>query len=743
MTNIIFPRQYPVMKFITKSLRPLGLFLIFFFAIFCIFGSLFMRDIDDSSVFSKFMDYTISFESRFYDSRMRKQLDPKFKSPDIVLVKIDDYSLQKIGTWPIPRQVHADMLNKLKHFGTKVVALDVMYPEKSPVCGEISPDVALAQALKDFQTDGRRVFMAYTLASSEDESLPEAPVEMLNDTVLTRSSGDVNMYPEKIAKYTFPIQEFVETEVGLASISMSEDRDGIFRHSQLVINVDTIYYGSLGFNAYEAYVDKKVEVKVLKTGTGEIEINNKTLELSQRGETNVRFIGGVSAFPEVSLYDLLIAKDDDEKLRKTLEGKMVFVGSTALGAHDLRPSPIDPKMPGVLIHMNVAHMLLNQYFYQSSNESVKISLYFLLGGMLIFLLIQRLGNAFLDAIMLIIIMAACYYADQYYFLPQGYELKLFYFFFCFIASYSWNTFLLFYEASKEKKQIKGTFARYVAPTIVDEMLKDPDKLQVGGTKKDITCLFSDVRDFTSISEKMSATELAQSLNMYMGKMTDIVFDTKGTLDKYIGDAIVAFWGAPLEVGNHAQHAVEGAIQMMNLLPSINEEFKRLGRPEFKVGIGLNSGECAVGNMGSDRIFSYTALGDNMNLGARLESLCKHYGAQILISEFTLARLDLTNIQIRPIDKAKVKGKTLPVAIFEVLHNEHPMKKDPEALQFYLTAFGLFQKRAFKEALDIFTQLYKTNEEDKPTKRMKELCQKYVDHPELAGDDFEITTMTEK
>ena len=229
------------------------------------------------------------------------------------------------------------------------------------------------------------------------------------------------------------------------------------------------------------------------------------------------------------------------------------------------------------------------------------------------------------------------------------------------------------------------------------MLKDPEKLKVGGAKMDITCLFSDVRDFTSISEGLSATELSHSLNMYMGRMTDIVFDTKGTLDKYIGDAIVAFWGAPLEIGNHAQFAVEGAIQMMEALPAINEEFKKLNRPEFKVGIGLNSGECSVGNMGSDRIFSYTALGDNMNLGARLESLCKHYGAQILISEYTLARIDTTKIKYRPIDKVIVKGKTTPVQIYEVLHAYHYLTKDPEAFSFYMTAYSLFMKKQFQEA----------------------------------------------
>lgn len=719
------------------------MFLIFIFATCCIFGSIFVRDIDSSTLFSKFLDYTVSFENRFYDFRMREGLNPNFKSKDIVLVKIDDYSLEKIGMWPIPRTIHAKMIDRLHMFGTKVIALDIMFPEKSPAIGEISPDTVLADSIRSFQVGGGRVFLAYTLASPGEETLPEVPLEMLNDAVLTRNVPEADFVPKKIGRYTFPIDELIATEVGLGNISISEDPDGIFRQYQLVANIDTIYYGSLSFNAFEAYTGTKNTIKISADGTGELEIDGKKMELSRRGETKVRYVGAEEQFPEISLYDLIRAPDSDPKMRELLAGKMVFVGSTALGAHDLRPSPIDPKMPGVYAHINMAHMLLHRYFYQSSNDSVKYSLLILFLGMVVFLFVQRFGNPFLDAGVVVSMIVAAYFADKYHFLSEGYELKLFYCFFCFIACYTWNTFLKFYEANKEKKQIRGTFARYVAPTIVDEMLKDPQKLQVGGSKMDITCLFSDVRDFTSISEGLTATELAHSLNLYMGKMTDIVFDTKGTLDKYIGDAIVAIWGAPLPIGNHAQYAVEGAIKMMEVLPSINEDFRRLGRPEFKVGIGLNSGECSVGNMGSDRIFSYTALGDNMNLGARLESLCKHYGAQILISDFTLERLDLTYIKIRPIDKVIVKGKSIPVGIHEVLHAHHFMTKDPESLQFYLEAYKLFQQRDFTRAKTIFEQILMAHEDDKPSKRLKELCQKYIDHPEQVSDLFDVTKMTEK
>lgn len=731
-------------KLITKPLRPLGLFLIFIFSALSIIWSLMLRDLDSSKLLGKIADYTVSFDNRFYDFRMKEAMDPKFVSENITIVNIDDYSLQKIGSWPIPRTVHAQMIRKLKHFGATVVGLDIMFPEKAPVCGETSPDDDLAQAISEFQAQGQKIFVGYTVTSdAHEEVFTEAPAELMNDMVDVQTSSDANLLPKKVARYTFPNQTLADSGVGLAFINNEEDNDGIFRHYQLVANVDTLYYGSLGYNVYSAFADKKPVIKINPDGSGIAEVGNSKMEISNRGEVKIRYMGGKENFYQIPLYDLLEAKEDDQKVRSLLEGKMVFVGSTATGAHDLRPSPLDPKMPGVFAHINIAEMMQKQFFYKPSDESVKISLVILVLGIMFLLLAQRLASATADLVTVVALIAGVYYLDRIHFLPQGYELKLFYCFFCFLASYSWNTFLNFMEASKEKKQIKGTFARYVAPTIVDEMLQDPEKLVVGGFRRDITCLFSDVRDFTSISEGLSATELAHSLNIYMGKMTDIVFDTKGTLDKYIGDAIVAFWGAPLEIGNHAQFAVEGAITMMETLPAINEEFRKLGRPEFKVGIGLNSGECNVGNMGSDRIFSYTALGDNMNLGARLESLCKHYGAQILISEYTLARLDTTNIKYRPIDRVIVKGKTTPVAIFEVLHKFHDFSNDAVSFAAFSEAHALFLKREFKQAYELFHTLSEKYPEDKPSKRFKEICLRFTQNPELALDNFDVTKMTEK
>jgi adenylate cyclase len=724
-------------------MRAIGVFLLFSYSVTSLFFGLIVKDFDPSSLLGKVADYSVSFDNKFYDFRMKRHLDPKFMSKDITIINIDDYSLQKIGSWPLPRTIHAQMIRKLNHFGAKVIGLDIIFPEKSPVCGVSSPDKDFAKAIEEFQSSGNRIYMAYTMTDNFEDAYPEAPLEIFDDIVDSQSSSSANMSEMRVSRYTFPTKALLESKVGLGYINNNNDSDGIFRHYPLVANNETIYYGSLAYNVYNAFVAQKPKVRISNDGTGIASVNGKEMEMNNRGEVKIRYKGGAENFSSVSLFDLINAKNDDPIIRKKIQDKMIFVGSTALGAHDLRPTPLDSKMPGVYAHANIAEMLNDQYFYQKSEDSVRYSLIILLVVMILVLLFQRLGNPILDVLGIVSTILGIHFLDEYYFLPKGYELKLFYCYFCFIATYSWITFVNFMEANREKKQIKGTFARYVAPTIVDEMLKDPDKLHVGGFKRDITCLFSDVRDFTSISEGLSAAELAHSLNMYMGKMTDIVFDTKGTLDKYIGDAIVAFWGAPLEIGNHAQFAVEGAIKMMEKLPEINAEFRKLGRPEFKVGIGLNSGECNVGNMGSDRIFSYTALGDNMNLGARLEGLCKYYGTNILISEYTLARIDQEKIKIRPIDKVIVKGKTTPVSIYEVLHKWHPLTLDPEAHSFYMAAWNMFHKKQFSGAAEICDQILVGIENDVPTKRLRDLCKKYVNDASLVHDDFDITKMTEK
>lgn len=696
------------------------------------------------------MGFTKFFEDKFYDLRVSAQLNPTWTDPDITIVTIDDKTLSKLGTWPIPRSNHARLIRRFQHFGAKVVALDILFPENSQ---DLKQDQDFVDAMVDYRKAGGELILAYSLTKTDPQDVPpEKGGDALTPTpdFVYNQSGSLQLNqpttPFWVSRYTVPTDSILATEAIMGHIDSEEDPDGVFRNYRIIANIiddtrESVYVSSMGLAMAEAFSGERAQVFTSDTGAALLTFKGKESKLDQLGEIKIRYSANRRNYREISYYDLLNAKDDDANVRALLEGRLVMVGSVAIGAHDFRNSPIDPKMAGMYAHTNIAHMLLHGFTYQPSDTSFTISIGLMALGFFILLLVQRRGNAILDIVVLGLIVASVIVADSRLFFPQGYELRLFYCLLCFFLTYSWTTFVNFWRAAKEKKQIKGTFARYVSPAIVNEMLDNPEKLKVGGEKRDITCLFSDVRDFTSISEGLTAQELSGALNQYMGRMTDIVFETKGTLDKYIGDAIVAFWGAPLDLEDHPIHAVTGAIKMMEALPAVNADFKARGLPEFKVGIGLNSGECSVGNMGSDKIFSYTALGDNMNLGARLEGLCKYYGAQILISEYTYARLPKDQFRARALDKVKVKGKTHPVQIFEVIHGVHPLHADPHSFHAYVRAYELFGQRDFAGARALLEEVLIKHPEDKPAVRLMKLSQKWLN--EAVPEDFDVTTMTEK
>lgn len=717
---------------ITKIIRILGIMFILGFCAASIFFSLAEREIEDPAL-RKLLSYPSFFEDRFYDIRMMKTLDEDKVDDRLVLAAIDDESLTRVGRWPWTRTEWVKVIQKIQHFGAKIIAFDVFFSEPEKACNAASPDIALAQAIKDFQTrPGFKIILPYSLINYPNEqSYKEIPDTLYNFIMDTKQAEGINLSPKFVSGAVFPIPILANTEAPLGHIEADTDADGIFRHYPVLANVDTLYFPSFSLLAYQIYTGDNTVLEMLSIGDATLKLNTGKLKLNYKGEAKVRWLGDSTHFPQASIYDILQADKNDENFHKLFKDKIVFVGSTAFGAHDLRHTPVDPMLPGIYFHMNMVHMLLEGKFFKPKEESTMISWAMLLGATLIMILIQIWGHSLLDLFTVVTITLSLYLVDTYYLLPMGHEIKLFFCLFSVVACYSWTTFLNFYLTSKEKKKIRGTFSRYVAPAIVDQMLDNPDKLKVGGEKKHITVFFSDVRDFTSISEQLTPEQLSTSLNHYMGIMTDLLFENYGTLDKYIGDAIVAYWGAPIEVENHAYHAVKTSIKMIEILPEVNKKFKELNFPVFKHGIGLNTGECSVGNMGSDKIFSYTALGDSMNLGARLESLCKFYGVQLNVSEYTLDAIpeDLKKeFTWRTLDKVRVKGKVEPVTMYEVFHSFHPFKQDPDALKKYQLAWGCYQSKRFQEAVDILTPLVEKYPEDKSCKRVKEICQNFIENP---------------
>ncbi|TNF03781.1 MAG: CHASE2 domain-containing protein [Deltaproteobacteria bacterium] len=716
---------------ISKIIQYTGIAIIVMFSAISIFFSLAQREIEDPQI-QKIMAYTSFFEDRFYDMRMKMTLDKGKVDDRIVLASIDDNSLTQIGRWPWSRTIWKDVIGKMQHYGAKVIAFDVFFSEPEKACNAESPDIVMARSLSDFQTvPGNKVIIPYSLTDFKQDGYPEVPDVLYNFIMDTKQAPEMNLKAKWVGKNVFPIEEIASTEVALGHIGVEEDPDGIFRHYPVVANVETLYFPSFALMAYQLYTGDSPVLEMLTIGEHKLKMKSGTLSLNFKGEAKVRWFGARNNFPEVSIYNILQAKPDDKEMHKKLNGKIVMVGSTAFAAHDLRHTPVDPMLPGIYFHMNMTHMLLDGLFYVPEADSTLYSWILLLSGTLIIIIVMMFGNAILDLFMVNAIAIGFFLLDTYVLLPKGYEIKLFFAIFSPVACYSWSTFLHFYLASKEKKYIKGTFSRFVAPAIVDQMLANPDKVKVGGEKKNITVFFSDVRDFTSISEKLTPEQLSTCLNQYMGVMTDILFENYGTLDKYIGDAIVAYWGAPLDVENHAYHAVQAALKMIDALPEVNRKFEEQGFPLFEHGIGLNTGDCSVGNMGSDKIFSYTALGDNMNLGARAEALCKYYGVQLNITEYTKDAIPpelQKEFKFRILDKVRVKGKEIPVTLWEVLDRAHCLYEDQEGFEAYMEAFQSYQNQEFERGARLLKPLVEKYPHDKSCKRVLEFCEGFIKMP---------------
>lgn len=729
-----------------RIIQYVGIVFIVLFSAASIFLSIYERDfISGQAEPSLLYTYASFFEDRFYDIRMKLTLKKHQVDHRQVLLEIDDESLNKIGRWPWSRKEIAKIIRKLNSYQAKVISFDVFFSEPELACNAESPDIDLANSIKEFQsTDGNHVILPFSVESKQnnpfnaDLHFKEAPDSLYN--FMLNNKG-LNIQEYWAGKKVYPIQSLLDVEPSIAHIEANTDSDGVFRHYPLVANIDSMYFPSYALLTYLQATNKKISVEIPSPDSAYLIADNGKIYLNYSGETKVRWIGGMDKYPRISVWQLFQKKDNDPEMLKLLKGKIIHIGSTAFGAHDLRNTPVDQMLPGIIYHMNMVSMLFDGRYFLNEVDSAQISWIILFASTIVMVIVMLWGNPILDLVTVNLIVFGLFLFDSYILIPKGYNTRLFFGLFSVTSCYSWSTFLHFYQSNKEKAKIKGTFSRYLAPSIVNDLLKHPEKLKLGGEKKNITVFFSDVRDFTTISEKLTPEQLTHALNVYMTMMTDTLFEHKGTLDKYIGDAMVAYWGAPVELENHAYWAVKGAIQMIERLPPINEQFEKDGFPKLKHGIGLNTGECSVGNMGSNQIFSYTALGDNMNLGARLESLCKFYGVQLNISEYTLNAIptDLRKeFTYRTLDKVRVKGKEKAVTIYEVLHPSHPLYNAKDDLAAYEMAFSLYLEQKFAQACDVLKTLLEKWPEDPSFKRMLHICEDFVETPPAPGWDGTYT-----
>jgi class 3 adenylate cyclase len=420
------------------------------------------------------------------------------------------------------------------------------------------------------------------------------------------------------------------------------------------------------------------------------------------------------------------------RLKELIAGKICIIGETASLTPDLKHVPVGPAYPGVFFHSAVINQILTQQFIREAPHLVNVVVILALCVVVSMLVSRRsVFQASVFTLLLVIIFGGVVF---YLFSEKMVYLKAGFAPIGMVSCYVIMTAYRQLTEEREKRKIRTLFEHYNSPAMVEQMVQDPSRVRLGGEERQLTVFFSDIEGFTSISERMPPERLVAFLNRYLGAMTDIILESGGTLDKYEGDAIIAFWGAPLSLENHARSACLAAIDSQKKLAELRRAFSAEGLPEVRCRIGLSSGEMIVGNMGSSQRFDYTVMGDAVNLGQRLEVSNKLYGTQIMISQTTY-ELAKEAIDARELDLLKVKGKAKPVKVYELLGRKG---ETPEVARKMLPPFaeGLqrYREMRWDDAIDIFSEVLRLHPGDGPARALLERCRAFKNSP--PGDDWD-------
>lgn len=744
-----------------KIVRYTGTLLIILTCATSIYFALVERELNiQNEFYKKLLSYPSYFEDRLYDFRASLTRDDKIKDERMVLATIDDYSIQQIGRFPWTRTVWAELIDKLKGYGAKIIAFDVFFPEPERFCSDqSSPDEIFAKSIRGFQEiPGNKVIFGYsTVTHGAEHAFAEVPGDLFNYVLNTKEQAGGGLTNNKVSKSAFPIELLAGTEAGFGHIQATEDADGIYRHYHLLSNIDGIYFPSMALLAYQLYTGDDVVVEMLGLGDAKLKTNHGTVPLNTKGETKVRWLGDMTHFDYIKIHDLLQADPNDQKIKDLISGKIIFVASTAFGAHDLRHTPVDPMLPGVFFHMNMLNMLLDGRFHVSNETSSKISWGVLLIGTLLMVLIQLLNNAILDFFVVMILTIGIFLIDTFLLVPLGYEIKLFFSLFSIGATYSWNTLINFYFANRDKAFLKNAFGNYISPELIDIMHTSGESPKLGGDVGVLTAYFTDIQSFSTFSEKLNAESLVALLNEYLTPMTDILLERSGTLDKYEGDAIIAFFGAPMKLEDHATRGCVVACRMQRKLLELRKKWVSEGDkwPEIvhnmRMRIGINSGEIMTGNMGSASRMNYTMMGDPVNLAARLEEAAKQYGIFTHVSKQSKDLCD-DRFLWRELDTIRVVGKSEPVTTFELLEEkEFASDLEQKLVDKFHEGLALYKDQKWDEAIATFEQALELEWERWPDLKGKKTnpsevyidrCKQYKENP--PGEDWDgVYTLTSK
>ncbi|MBI2382936.1 MAG: adenylate/guanylate cyclase domain-containing protein [Gammaproteobacteria bacterium] len=671
-----------------------------------------------------------TLENFTYDARVLLTL-PNTVDPRIVIVDADEKSLAEVGQWPWPRDRFAQLLAILfDHYRVKAVGFDFTYPEpdgKSP--HRVLADLAQTEiaALPGFQDTVGAMGGRLDYDQQMADAIRGKPVvlgyyfipRLLKDAK-PRTGGICSPVLDRGAAGLYGV-EYLRPEGYYGNLQVLQDAtpycgffdnptlddDGVTRRAPLIQMFDGQVYPSLalalarlalgnpavGFEFDPPEARGALNLERLRVGPAAAAVD-------ARAAVMVPYRGPEGSFPYVSVADVLKQRVDAE----TLRGKLILLGTSAPGLKDLRVTPVAKAYSGVEVHANIISGLLDGRIKQKAPyyAGIETMLMFVIGLTLAlgFSRLSPLGSAGLTIALLVAVTGLSFWlwGDANFIMPLG--VPVVFTLLVFLGQLLYGYFI----ESRGKREISKLFGQYVPPELVEEMAGHPEHISMEGESREMTVLFSDVRNFTTISEKLDAKDLAAMMNAYLTKQTGVIQKYRGTIDKYIGDAIMAFWGAPLPDQDHARKGTLAAMAMVGAVRELDAEFEKRGWPRLNIGVGVNSGKMNVGNMGSEFRMAYTVMGDSVNLGSRLEGLTKEYGVPILVSQYTRDLLP-SDWAFREVDLVRVKGRHEPVAIYEPMGPKEQL--DPalrQDLARHRGAMKLYRAQKWDEAEQEFFNL---------------------------------------
>ncbi len=676
-----------------------------------------------------------------YDARLKAHRANTHLHPDIAVVLIDELSLVKmdplVGRWPWPRSVYASLLQYFEWGGAEAVVFDILFSQSQKgdddaLFAEVAAQTGIAwhalqfiQEVPDF--DGTAVVA------------PPLPDDMQRHA-LADAQGFVDG-PEN--RYELPLPVHRDAARGLGVVTLTPDTDSVHRRSHLFFTYQGQTYPTLSLAPVLAHL----QPQRIEHLDGHIRIDDLDLAVDAQEESLVNMVGQFDAWSISAIFSSYMALNEGDPEKATIlpdqfAGKIVFIGASAVGLEDVKTTPVSRRTPGVMIQASLASNLLSGEILRPAPAWLAPLTALLLSALtasaVLFsqrLLVQH-GTPFVLFFGYLLIGWWAFHAREFILTLAAPMLAILH---TWLVGSAWIAF----TEGRERRRVRTMFGQYVSPAMLEQLAESSgDHLTAGvGTTEELTILFSDVRGFTSLSEVLPAEQVVDLLNIHLSTMVEIIFQYQGTLDKFIGDAIMAFWGAPIRLDHHADQAVKSAIVMAREMDTVNARLAEKNYPPIAIGIGLNTGPMVLGNIGSEKKLDYTVIGDNVNLGSRLEGLTKPYGCPIVISEYTYHALSEA-IPCAIVDLVRVKGKKVPIGVYWPM----ALPDDPERERVHAreqatlaeTAFDAYRRQRWEEAIDAYSRLHNHD----LAKVFIDRCRAYQSNPPPADWDG-VFTMTSK